>query len=99
LMIELPNREIQMRRLVGSIAVAAGVALSIGGFVSATQAVEFHGLQVAVPGSGEIRFGNTQMSTSSTSVYNEMSSPHPHHPVSSYWPWRGMPGWNATSSA
>jgi hypothetical protein len=65
-----------MRYLVGSIAVAAGVALSIGGFVSATQGVEFHGLQVVVPGSGEIRFGNAQMSTSSTSVYNEITSSH-----------------------
>ncbi|MCU1585578.1 MAG: hypothetical protein JWM49_2134 [Microbacteriaceae bacterium] len=75
-----------MRYLVGSIAVAAGVALSIGAFVAATQAVEFHGLQVVVPGSDEIRFGNTQMSTSSTSVSNEMTSSHPHHPVSSFWP-------------
>jgi hypothetical protein len=56
-----------MRSLVGGTATAAAVvALSFGAFLSATQAVEFHGLQFVVPGNGEIRFGNVQTLTSSS---------------------------------
>jgi hypothetical protein len=73
-MIQVPNKEIGMRSLVGSVAVAAGVALSIGGFVSAIQAVEFHGLPVVVPGSGEIRFGNDAQTLTSTSSQTQIQT-------------------------
>jgi hypothetical protein len=69
--------EIRMRSLVGGIAAAAVVALMLGGFISAIQAVEFHGLQYVVPGDGEIRFGNTQTLNSSTSQYAQsQTTPH-----------------------
>ncbi|MCU1584574.1 MAG: hypothetical protein JWM49_1130 [Microbacteriaceae bacterium] len=61
-----------MRSLVGGIAVAAAaVALSLGGLISATQTVEFHGLQFVVPGDGEIRFGTD------TRVVSFSDSPQP----------------------
>ena len=70
-----------MRSLVGGIAAAGVVALMFGGFISATQAVEFHGLQVVVPGSGEIRFGNTQTLTSSTSSHTQIQTQTVHFRV------------------
>jgi hypothetical protein len=58
-----------MRSQIAGIAAAAAVlALTLGGFVSATQAVEFHGLQFVVPGDGEIRFArHTHLLTSTDS--------------------------------
>jgi hypothetical protein len=63
-----------MRSLVGGIAATAAVALSLGCFITATQAVEFHGLQFVVPGDGEIQFGNTQTPTSATSLHAQIQT-------------------------
>jgi hypothetical protein len=82
-MIQVPNKEIGMRSLVGGIAAAAGVALMFGGFISATQAVEFHGLQVVVPGSGEIRFGNDAQTLTSTSSHTQIQIQNVHFRVES----------------
>jgi hypothetical protein len=63
--------EIRMRSHIRGIAAAAAVfALTFGAFLSATQAVEFHGLQFVNPGDGEIRFA------SHTQVLTSANSPH-----------------------
>jgi hypothetical protein len=68
--------EIRMRSQIAGIAAAAAVfALTLGGFLSATQAVEFHGLQFVVPGDGEIRFASdTHVLTSADSHHFQIQT-------------------------
>jgi hypothetical protein len=69
--------EIRMRSHIRGIAAAAtaAFALTLGAFLSATQAVEFHGLQLVVPGDGEIRFASdTQGLTSANSHHSQIQT-------------------------